>query len=776
MDEIIKKDAEDEIPTLTNYFYDGNLIPIIGAGFSKGSLTSRSKVPDANETMALMKKLILDSDDRICPEELEDIKFPEICSLFKETLKPQDINRFYIDYFTNVKLEYAKKNFLSLNWKYAYTFNIDDAIEHNSDFQAIVPFLKIKKEATEYKNIFKLHGDVMHSVSYESADPVLTPNEYVTALLDERNRTLYNNLYADYKNKNIIFIGCSLRYEPDLAYISSQLSNDEKSLTHRYFLTKNSAEITRIDEIRLKKFGITHILCVRNYDEFYVAFYNNIIRNSDSMTRNYTTPTVVHTDDKSDSIQLIFKDIYEKRSNIIKIGALHVYRSAYIKILNLLKIRDCIILKGRRISGKTYLLALLVNNVKSHSVIFFPSTSMVDSLEIEKLLNESTDTLFVFDSNALSANSFHWIKRSVKTLNTKRNKIILSTNTNDTFFADTLEAEQIELHHTFDEGEIKLFNNIATKFGLLNRQKNESNIDYLLKLKKEYPSFDLKFELPKCTTLSKNEKLLVLILASSDKIFDSDFLSIGLKDMEIKKFMDKLDPLIELIPTIPNESRLHSTKKIVHNSKFALLEIINKIPYPELLEIIKTVVSKFRSDRYRRYYYNNLILYDALNQMFFEKTGAVTFIHKLYAELETILSEDLYYWLQRAKCIYRSAYKDKTALLDALSYAKKVYIDSSYNKNLKAKGAFMYALIGVAILSIDETNLPFFIKDIIYCTSYAIKSKIFTQRTYLFKKDLIRGKKNIIGMLRLYRSNPQLKDIDLDTEVDFIEEKLEAIR
>ena len=157
MDEIIKKDAEDEIPTLTNYFYDGNLIPIIGAGFSKGSLTSRSKVPDANETMALMKKLILDSDDRICPEELEDIKFPEICSLFKETLKPQDINRFYIDYFTNVKLEYAKKNFLSLNWKYAYTFNIDDAIEHNSDFQAIVPFLKIKKEATEYKNIWVCH-------------------------------------------------------------------------------------------------------------------------------------------------------------------------------------------------------------------------------------------------------------------------------------------------------------------------------------------------------------------------------------------------------------------------------------------------------------------------------------------------------------------------------------------------------------------------------------------------------------------------------------------
>lgn len=68
---------------------------------------------------------------------------------------------YLLNNFTKVELSQVKKNFLSLQWPYIYTLNIDDGIENNGDYTVVYSNRPVDEAIFDHSRcVIKLHGDV----------------------------------------------------------------------------------------------------------------------------------------------------------------------------------------------------------------------------------------------------------------------------------------------------------------------------------------------------------------------------------------------------------------------------------------------------------------------------------------------------------------------------------------------------------------------------------------------------------------------------------------
>jgi len=97
------------------------------------------------------------------------------------------------------------------------------------------------------------------------------------------------------------------------------------------------------------------------------------------------------------------------------------------------------------------------------------------------------------------------------------------------------------------------------------------------------------------------------------------------------------------------------------------------------------------------------------------------------AELEDILFDDLHFWLQRAKSIYRLFKDDKDKLYEAEIYSSKVFKDSQPYKNIKSKAALTTSLICSLLynLETDEQKKYKLQIEAISLANFAIMSNHF---------------------------------------------------
>ena len=92
-----------------------------------------------------------------------------------------------------------------------------------------------------------------------------------------------------------------------------------------------------------------------------------------------------------------------------------------------------------------------------------------------------------------------------------------------------------------------------------------------------------------------------------------------------------------------------------------------------------------------------------LNQLFGRKKGAGKLIFNVYQNLESELSDDLHFWLQRSKSIYRLMPNKYWKLKTSYSYAKKVYLDSN-NDTLTTKASLSVSLICSLLYNLERNN------------------------------------------------------------------------
>lgn len=153
--------------------------------------------------------------------------------------------------------------------------------------------------------------------------------------------------------------------------------------------------------------------------------------------------------------------------------------------------------------------------------------------------------------------------------------------------------------------------------------------------------------------LSFSEQIMLLLLAASDKLYISDIMALGISLSEVAEFKRHFPVVIEEVPVDINERSNYSTTKLVYNSKVVLMKVLDGIDKEDILKCIVHIVEKVKDDRARYRIYIDIILFDTLNQLFGGKSGAGNLIFEVYESLETYLNDNMHYWLQRAKSIYR---------------------------------------------------------------------------------------------------------------------------
>ncbi len=702
------------------------LIPFFGAGFTAGCEASEGVVPDSKGAMISMRKLILEKTSLCSNLNIQTLDFFALSDLFFEFVPFEDRTTYFEKNYTGVTLYPIQKSFLSdIDWPYAYTINIDDGIEKNSTFVPILPYHKLRRPRVSKKLLYKLHGDALHESKYKDGGEniVFSQKQYLNAITDEQNCDIYNTLLSDFAQRHILFIGCSLQSESDLMFVY-QKSLQYNQNTFRVVLRTQVPDI--IEQQNLKQHGINEIIIVDNYEQFYPDFlnlYNELKKESRETIYQYFNPQIDLISDKEGSLKLLAgANIFNDAENKFHKGAFHILREVVNDISKCLENNFCVLLKGRRFSGKTYILCSITERFKTNDIFYFPSTTFADEEIVENLLLTSKNSLFLFDSNSITPDVYGLLLQFGEKLESNNNRLVIAINSSDNYMPTKLKCEVFEISNQFKkESEIILSQKSLDSFGLIRRKYGHTNIDFLYKLKNEQ-NVSIPWNDKADQVYTSSEKRIIFALSALDKLYYSDLIALKFTQKEINDLCIKVEPFIEFIPTSSQEATRHSNMKLVHNSKIALTEILKRFTDDDILNSVMYIVKEFRPDYNRRRLYIEIILFDTLNQLFNGREKSKELIATIYAKLQSLLNDDLHYWLQRAKSIYRTKCSE-TDLNEAYTYAKKAYLDGYGSINIKA--ALTIALISCALSEFTEEQKLGYSEEAVLLAYEAVFSDFF---------------------------------------------------
>lgn len=356
------------------------VVPIIGAGFTGGEKSFNGYVPMGNKLKEIMlDAIITNCDDSSLISDIADISFDELSEYFlDERIIPLDKRlKIFKDYFTDVSLPLYKINFLKI-WNYIYTLNIDDAIEKNANFKKIVPYSSIRDEQVNivkaHNYVLKLHGDAEHEILRNCNENIIFSfTQYIASLRSKSNYSLLKSIQSDYKQKNIIFIGCSLKKEPDLLQLYKEVENDIYATSIIYLCCD---EPNDKDKRQLKRYGINTILLVDNYDAFYKDIYTEYTKKRSTEELDsfkFKNPSIEIIRSKKEILNIFGfgREIFDIKTSRFCVPSCVTERGVLDEIFVELKSNDFILIKGRRLSGKTTLLHFIIKSMPSYNIIFF---------------------------------------------------------------------------------------------------------------------------------------------------------------------------------------------------------------------------------------------------------------------------------------------------------------------------------------------------------------------------------------------------------------------
>ena len=364
---------------LVPLFVNGHLIPFFGAGFTMnekcGPNNLRTTVPDGGRCKELFEDLLRKYDPgRKYSDSLIDVSAALFKSIKHDGVPNKDFLGLLQKFFINVQVDGVKKEFLNLPWHTAFTINIDDGIESCSDFYPILPY-RNARSVVKGKTIYKIHGDAKWETEYETDDNlVFNYDQYINSISLPTNQTLREAILSAMKDENLLYIGCSLRDEPDLRYLNKLIANDDKNVKKNILLCGKKPD-QYYEESLQDDYGITDIIIVDDYSSLYSDFITEIHSNAvENEIRNYkySNPKIKDTED----IKYFtgFKTFDENRNTFYR-SELFVYRDIIDEIDNALIVYPVVYIEGRRFSGKTILLELLIEREKTRKTVYFPSES-----------------------------------------------------------------------------------------------------------------------------------------------------------------------------------------------------------------------------------------------------------------------------------------------------------------------------------------------------------------------------------------------------------------
>ncbi len=254
---------------------ENKLVPFFGAGFTANCKARKCVCPDGKSLAGIMQSLVLEYKPFLTPEYFD--KLPPtggLSRLFFSTVPAAAYKQFFLDYFTEIELEKYKYDFLNkIDWPLAYTTNFDNAIESNGDFQAILPYRNYKDYIIKKRPLYKVHGDAYTEAVDDTCESVAFRNSWVDNLTFEKNGDFIERLLIDYSGRSIIYVGCgriSGRIR-DIYSRGGQFPNNPHIIVRDKIPTAE-------EESNLTTYGISHVILVDNFPDFYITFKEKYIK------------------------------------------------------------------------------------------------------------------------------------------------------------------------------------------------------------------------------------------------------------------------------------------------------------------------------------------------------------------------------------------------------------------------------------------------------------------------------------------------------------------
>lgn len=659
------------------------LIPILGSGFSRGSVSRLGTVPSGEEYKKYMINQISCYRNYDVTEisKLEGKNFSEISTIYHKLI-PAEIQRKYLrNNFTRVILSDIKKQFLNIDWPYIYTLNTDDAIENNSRYNNVVySNRKIYSDIfDEEKCTIKLHGHVNDILSYEDSKcEIFDRLQYAYSI--RSNRILLDKLRHDYEYLNLIYVGCGLSNEVDiLATIAGSISNG----SHYYCTVEEPNED---EKLLLSEYGITHCVLFPSYDLIYSKLYEWAKENekiAPSEIDNYKTCGFSElTDGFETNKAYLFHgkkpiDPYRR----VVLPNFFISRDITGQVIKNIQKNSTQILVGPGCSGKTYVVLDIARKVVDRDVFVFLSSESINN-DAFSMLIEKKNCLVIADSKSLSVDQIETIIRTDKKRHEYTNSFVIVENKSNRDLISLLsllkmeevikddELQTHELKNRFSSKEVDILNIklLRSSLGIFSNDKSiaDNIIDISSRLVQKN-----KFEkiMPKVDSVK--DMACLIALATLEKVYSQDVVILNLEE-EFVLQKKKAFPLIEDEGTwdFEKSASKNSPMKYVVNAEYWLYNQLDAIAKNDdgrekIIESYRYIVSKL-IDHYgipdikqgdKKAAYKDFILFDNINQIF--SSQGTDLIRGIYETLNRLLSTDPNYLHQRAKCYLRSAFEAK---------------------------------------------------------------------------------------------------------------------
>lgn len=748
-----------------------SLYPVIGAGFTTNCAAKNGKTPSGDEMKTEMIRQIHMQGHDITTLVSMDLK--QISKYYK-TLVPRNIRTQYLlNNFTEITLPDYSTKFLSINWKYIYTFNIDTAIEDNSKFKNVI----LPNKQGDDKNIsrlnncvFKVHGDVIDYCKYtESECYIFDSKEYAQSIT--KNTYILNKFNHDFSYNNLIYIGCSLSDELDL--LSFTNNNAFSSSTKRYYVTDTKPD--KFKEIDLGTYGITDIILIDKYSDFYNDFYDIYIESEkivDDELTAFLNPALDFINANFEANKDFFylgKLLYNSKTRQLCIPNYFIDRTVITEcLLPDMKQYNIQFIYGGRISGKSYALASIVKTIHDRDVYHFDSRYSLTQDSIDNLLSKK-NTVICFDTSSISKEQIFRLKDNITLLEQNNINIIICINRSDKDVISSIKKmssedriAMYELNNKFNEVECKMINQKLPHLSIPDFDINKSILDNLL-IASEINSSPYKESKNNFNINNEYSMIIFILLAINEKISSQEFVEFGV-EREVYELLHKLSPIIDEDYTslIERDTLNSSAYKIYANSRYWLLSKLGTYASdPNMHKIIinayHTIIECLISNHGTNYRdLEDYIKYDIINEIFFRPVhGNLLLIKKLYDSLDDLLASEPQFYHQKAKCyLWHCDYttdKDKE-ISDALRFAKL----AKHNLSLHSNTSNNKVIISLAHI---EFTIALIYAKINFLENYS-NIEIFKESIPTLLSSLTNplNKEYFLGLMK--RNNKKINDIN----------------
>ncbi len=697
------------------HFKRRDIVPFFGSGFTRGLRASGGLVPSMEELKGELTDIIagilgVPDDGRA---ELERMNLSKLGELFWPTLEqdktPQSYrDRFdtYVDsHFCGVHdLPVQHRRLINCRWRYLYTLNYDDAIEGASDkLEVLVPYSGQNRKWLEKKRcLYKIHGDAAKFLrTGESKYFIMSRRQYLTAIKDEMNQAMRHDLETDFSSNSLIFFGCSLLDELDILLAADMKLTQEKQRntdTHSYYVRyviDGAESLSEIRQLEFQNFAITDIIEVRAEDM--QRFYSFLVKISDEVGKLQETDSLTEftgfqflqqesTD--RDNIEYLFFSSRIRPQAVTKqivLPSFFIRRDVTQQIVNAVNAADghFHILRGGRLSGKTYALVDLLKEFRTRNTYYFPSDRQISDQCFERLLSMK-NAILIFDEHSITNDQLAEVTAKYRT-RIQNNEIQVvtavdrSTGTFTRHYFDRFpELEGFvkiySLSSSLNADEAARFNEEFGQLGLRDYECDWSLLDFMLEVD-DASTQKHGFGLPDINIVQNRETLKALILFANQE-------SIPVSQGSMMNINETLYDLcktagVAIQKDYLSEAELapntHDSFRFVVNSKYWVYKCLSTYAQDNthyaaigdaFYAIVKTIQRQY-DGRFTQSYYQTIkpyYFFDTIQFTFFpdpRQSGSLFLPDVIYKKLLPLLKDDFQFLHQKAKCLLWNSKRKK---------------------------------------------------------------------------------------------------------------------